>query len=94
MEDKWYSLRCTMALAKELDIAPDNLDVKPVLEMVENSVFYGDDGDYNANIMPDNDEQEAAIINNYYGVIQGKIFNDEFPFEGFLKSVMDAKGII
>ena len=94
MEDKWYSLRCRMALAEELRVAPDDLDVAPVLEMVEDSTFYGEEGNYQANLMPDNKEQEEAVVNNHYGVITNKIFNNEFPFEGFLQSVMEARGII
>ena len=94
MDDKWYSLRCRMALATELGVAPDDLDVAPVLEMVEDSIFYGEEGNRQTNIMPDNKEQENAVTNNYYGVIARKIFNNEFPFEGFLQSVMEARGII
>lgn len=94
MEDKWYPLRCRIALAKELDVAPDVLDVAPVLEMVEDSIFYGEEGNFQANLMPDNKEQEDAVINNHYGIITQKIFNNEFPFEGFLQSVMEVKGLI
>ncbi len=94
MEDKWYALRCRMALAKELGVAPDDLDVEPVLEMIESSVFYGTEGNRQANIMPDNKEQENAIINKHYDVIQRRVFDNEFPFEGFLQSVMETRGII
>ena len=94
MDDRWYALRCRMALASELEVAPDDLDVAPVLEMVENSVFYGEEGNMQVNIMPDNKEQEEAIVNNHYSTIHSKIFNNEFPFEGFLQSVMETRGII
>jgi len=94
MEDKWYSLRCRIAIAKELDIAPDDLDIKPVLEMVEAAQFYGTPGDRNANLMPDSDEQEEAVINQYYPIVLDKIFSNESPFYGFLEESMRARGLI
>ncbi len=94
MRDKWYSLRCRIALAKELEIAPDDLDVEPVLDMVECSHFYGKDDKFNANLIPDNKEQEDAVINKHYGVIVERIFNDEAPFRGFMYSMMEERGII
>ena len=94
MENKWYSLRCRIALAKELEIAPDDLDINPVLEMVEEAQFYGTPGDRNANLMPDNNEQEQAVINQYYSIVLNKIFQNEFPFEGFLENAMQERGLI
>jgi len=94
MEDKWYSLRCRIALATELGIAPDNLDVEPVLEMVEEAQFYGRPGDLGANLMPDNDKQEEAVISQYYPIVLDKIFQNEYPFEGFLENAMNERGII
>lgn len=94
MRDKWYSLRCRIVLAKELEIAPDDLDVAPVLDMVECSHIYGRNEKLNANLIPDNKEQEDAIINKYYDVIIGRIFNDESPFQGFMYSMMEERGII
>jgi len=94
MRDKWYALKCQIALAKELEVAPDVLDINPVLEMVEEAQFYGVPGDRNANLIPDNDEQEKAVINQYYPVVLNRIFQNEFPFEGFLEDAMQERGII
>jgi hypothetical protein len=94
MEDRWYSLRCTIALAKEFSIAPDDLEVAPVLEMVEGAQFYGNTENKHANLMPDNEEQERAIMNDHYPVILEKIFQNQHPFVGFLKNIMDERGII
>lgn len=94
MADKWYSLRCRMALARELNVAPDNLDVSPVLEMVEGAQFYGRPDDRQANLMPDNAEQEKAVMNQYYSIVLEKIFQSQHPFEGFLENMMHERGII
>ena len=91
--DKWYPLKCKIALAKELDVPPDDLLVEPVLEMVEIAQFYGESGELNANLMPDNAKQEEAVANQYYPEIIGRIFNNEKPFEGFLDNSIHERGI-
>lgn len=94
MEDKWYSLRCRIALAQELAVPPDDLDIDPILNMMEKAYLYEKDGEYTVNIFPDTREEEEAVINNYYGTILMKIFNDEAPFQGFMQSIMCERGII
>ena len=94
MQDKWYSLRCRIAIAKELDIAPDNLDVDPILEMVAEAQFFGSQDKKQVNLMPDSVEQEKAVINQYYPIVLDKIFQNEYPFEGFLEECMQERGII
>ena len=94
MEDKWYSLRCRIALAKELGVAPDELDVSPVLEMVEGACFRDNHGEYELNIMPDDKEQEDAIMNNYYHIVLDRIMNSQAPFCGFLENIMSERGFI
>ena len=94
MEDKWYSLRCRIALAQELCVPPDDLDVEPVLIMMENSYLYEKDGEYTVNIFPDTREEEEAVINNHYGTILMKIFQNEAPFQGFIENIMYERGII
>lgn len=94
MEDKWYSLRCRVALAQELEIPPDDLDITPVLNMMEKAYLYEKDGEYTVNIFPDTREEEKAVINNHYGTILTKIFNNEAPFQGFIEHIMFERGII
>lgn len=94
MEDKWYSLGCRIKLAKELGIAPDELNIKPVLEMVKCSPFYGEDDDLNISIMADNQEQEDAITNKYYHIVIQKIIDNEAPFKGFMEEVLLERGVI
>ena len=92
--NKWYSLRCRIALAKELEIAPDDLDVEPVLEMVESAVFQGENGRFEVNLIPENDRQNEAIINNYYDEVLNRIFEDKSPFKGFLENVLEEREVI
>ncbi len=80
MRDKWYSLRCRITLAKLLDVPPDDLDVEPVLEMVEEAQFVGEPGSRGANLMPENEKQEDAVINRYYHIVMERIFENQLPF--------------
>lgn len=94
MNDKWYHLQCSIELAKELGVPPDDLEVKPVLEMIECSPFYEEDGGQVAKIIPETKEHHDAIVSQFYPVILSKIFNGEHPFEGFMENLMDERGII
>ena len=94
MKDKWYSLKCRIALAQELEIPPDDLLVESVLTMVEDTYIAEKNGDYTANIFPDTSEQEEAVISNYYDIILGRIFQNQAPFEGFIQHIMSERGII
>lgn len=94
MEDKWYSVKCRIALARELDVAPDDLDVEPILQMIESSCVFERDGEFTANLMPDNIQQEEAITNQYYEIIIDRIFNNEAPFVGFLPNIIHERGLI
>jgi hypothetical protein len=94
MVNRCSAERCRIALARELEVAPDNLDVLPVLEMIEGAQFYGREDEKQANLMPDNDEQEKAIMNQYYPIVLEKIFQSQHPFEGFLQNMMQERGII
>lgn len=94
MNDKWYGLRCRMALAHELGIAPDDIIVEPIMELLESSHFYGDPEDIQVNFMPETPEQHEAVISNHYDIISQRIFNNEAPFEGYLMGIFEEKGII
>lgn len=94
MNDKMYPTRCQIALAKELGVPPDDLMVSPVLEMVECSPFYEEDGEKISKIVPETPEQHDAIMSQFYPIILDKIFQGESPFEGFMETVMDERGII
>jgi len=92
--DKMYPTVCAVKLAKILGVAPDDLDVRPVLEMAELSVFQGSGDDKTAKLIPETKEQEDSIINQYYGEVVTRLFAGSYPFEGFMESVMFARGII
>jgi hypothetical protein len=87
-------MRCQIALARELGVPPDDLVVAPVLEMVEESPFYEEDGEKVSKIVPETPEQHDAIMSEFYPIILSKIFQGETPFEGFMETVMSERGII
>ena len=94
MNDKWYHIVCQIELARELGVPPDDLEVRPVMEMVECSPFYEEDGEKVAKIVPETEEQHEAIMSQFYPIILSKIFQNESPFEGFMETVMSERGII
>ena len=94
MNDRLYSTRCQIALARELGVPPDDLVVEPVLEMMEVSPFYEEDGEKIAKMVPETPEQHDAVMSQFYPIILGKIFQNESPFQGFMETVMSERGII
>ena len=94
MDDKLYPAKCQIALAKELGVPPDDLEVWAVLEMAECSVFQGSGDEMVAKLTPETREQESSIVNRYYGEVVGRLFEGSHPFQGFMESVMTKRGII
>lgn len=80
-EDLFFEV-CRIRVAKELNIPPDDIDMKSIIDCSKRAIVEacGRDDEEGAIINPLTDEEKKAVFSNYGPIAIGKIFNREQPF--------------
>lgn len=80
-EDKFFEF-CRVRMAVELEIPPDNIDIKSIISCCKRAIIEecGRDGQKGAIINPLTEEEKKAVFSEYGPTIVSKIFSQQEPF--------------
>jgi len=81
VEDKFFE-GCRVKIAKDLDIPPDNIDIKPIIDCCKRAIIdeCGRSDDEGVIINPLTQEEKEAVFSEHGPTIIDKIFSKEDPF--------------
>ncbi len=81
LEDKFFEF-CRVKMAEELEIPPDNIDMKSIISCCKRAIIEecGRDDQKGIIINPLTEEEKKAVFSEYGPIIISKMFAKEDPF--------------